>query len=177
MDITCIGIGNVGSALADHLARAGHSVTITARDPASDSVVAAQKPNPTLRALPPAEAVAVAEVVFLATPYQANAAALAGLESALAARSWSIVPTPVGPGLSHGLEGKTSGAEEVQRLTPRAKVVKAFTIYGYENFIDTAYPGYGELKPTMLIAGEDPSAKSCTPAQRGLVLKHPRYLP
>jgi hypothetical protein len=38
--------------------------------------------------------------------------------------------------------------------------VKAFTIYGYENFINTAYPGYGELKPAMLIAGDDAAAKT-----------------
>lgn len=47
----------------------------------------------------------------------------------------------------------------MQGLVPTAKVVKAFTIYGFENFEDSRYPGYGDLKPAMLIAGDDPSAK------------------
>jgi predicted dinucleotide-binding enzyme len=44
-------------------------------------------------------------------------------------------------------------------LSPNAKVVKAFTIYGFENFENNTYPGYGDLKPAMLIAGNDPDAK------------------
>ena len=66
---------------------------------------------------------------------------------------------PVGPGLTHGLKNEISGSELVQNLVPKAKVVKAFTIYGYENFQDTRYQGYGNLKPAMLIAGNDPAAK------------------
>ena len=67
---------------------------------------------------------------------------------------------PVGPGLTHGLQSRTSGAEEVQRLAPGANVVKAFTIYGFENFQNSAYPGYGNLQPAMLIAGDDAPAKA-----------------
>jgi predicted dinucleotide-binding enzyme len=37
--------------------------------------------------------------------------------------------------------------------------VKAFTIYGYENFQNPAYPSYN-VKPTMLIAGDDSRAKA-----------------
>ncbi len=66
---------------------------------------------------------------------------------------------PVGPGLTHGLDNQQSGGEFVQRLVPRANVVKAFTIYGYENFSDSEYPGYGDLKPAMLIAGNDLGSK------------------
>ena len=39
-------------------------------------------------------------------------------------------------------------------------MVKAFTIYGYENFEDSSYPGYGDLQPAMLIAGNDAAAKA-----------------
>jgi 8-hydroxy-5-deazaflavin:NADPH oxidoreductase len=66
---------------------------------------------------------------------------------------------PVGPGVTHGLQSRTSGAEEVQRLAPGASVVKAFTIYGYENFQNPSYPGY-DVKPAMLIAGDDGKAKA-----------------
>ena len=159
MNLTFIGIGNVGFALADNLVKAGHSVTIAARNPASESVQKALSANSALTCLTPEEAIAAAEVVFLATPYGANATALAGLESALAGKVLVDCTNPVGPGLSHGLESRTSGAEEVRKLAPAAQVVKAFTIYGYENFINASYPGYGDLKPAMLIAGDDAPAK------------------
>jgi predicted dinucleotide-binding enzyme len=61
--------------------------------------------------------------------------------------------------LTHSLPSG-SGSEQVQKLVPAAKVVKAFTIYGYENFEDFRYPGYGDLKPAMLIAGDDTGAKA-----------------
>ena len=62
--------------------------------------------------------------------------------------------------MTHSLQSQISGGETIQQLIPDARVVKAFTIYGYENFEDTNYPGYGDLKPAMLIAGNDPEAKS-----------------
>jgi len=46
MKIALIGIGNVGEALADRLARSGHDVTIAVRDLNSDSVRSALKKNP-----------------------------------------------------------------------------------------------------------------------------------
>jgi predicted dinucleotide-binding enzyme len=97
--------------------------------------------------------------VFLATPFAANEAALAEVGSALEGKILVDCTNPVGANLSHGLKSEQSGAEFVQGLVPRAKVVKAFTIYGFENFEDNSYPGYGDLKPAMLIAGDDPIAK------------------
>ena len=157
MNIAFLGIGNVGSALADNLVKAGHNVVIAARDLKSGSVKAALALNPKLSALPVNEALAKAEVVFLATPYQANAQALKGLD--LAGKILVDCTNPVGEGLTHGVQGRTSGSEEVQKLAPGAKVVKAFTIYGFENFQNSAYPGHGDLKPVMLIAGDDAAAK------------------
>lgn len=157
MNIAFLGIGNVGSALADNLVKAGHNVVIAARNLKSESVKAALALNPKLSSLPVNEALAKAEVVFLATPYQANAEALQGLN--LVGKILVDCTNPVGQGLTHGLQGGTSGSEEVQKLAPGAKVVKAFTIYGFENFQNSAYPGYGNLKPVMLIAGDDAAAK------------------
>ncbi|MBI5688804.1 MAG: NADPH-dependent F420 reductase [Verrucomicrobia bacterium] len=159
MNLTFLGIGQVGGALAINLVAKGHAVTIAARDPQSDSVRAAQQREPRLRALPPAEAVAAAEVVFLATPYAAAEATVTALASLLAGKVLVDCTNPVGPGLSHGLGSTRSGAEVVQSAAPKASVVKAFTIYGFENFIDSAYPGYGELRPAMLLAGDDAAAK------------------
>jgi hypothetical protein len=158
MKIAFIGIGNVGFSLADVLARRGHEVIIAARDLNSDTVKQAQAKNASLSAKPPAEAVASAEVVFLATPFEANEAALRGTGD-LSGKVLVDCTNPVGPGITHGLESKISGGEFVQNLVPGARVVKAFTIYGFENFIDSSYPGYGHLKPAMLIAGNDRNAK------------------
>jgi predicted dinucleotide-binding enzyme len=157
MNIAFIGIGNVGSALADNLFKKGHSVSIAARDLQSASVQTALKLNSQFTALPTAQAIAGAEVVFLATPYPTNAEALAGLN--LDGMILVDCTNPVGPGLTHGLESRLSGSEAVQKLAPGAKVVKAFTIYGFENLQNSRYPGYGDLKPVMLIAGDDAEAK------------------
>ena len=68
------------------------------------------------------------------------------------------------PDLTHGLDNRQSGGEYVQTLVPAANVVKAFTIYGYENLIDSSYPGYGDLKPAMLLAGNNEESKKTVSA-------------
>jgi hypothetical protein len=157
--VAFIGHGNVGGALARALQRRGHEVTLAARDPASDRVRELLARSPGLRASPPAEAVAGAEVVFLATPFHANAEALRPLAGALAGKVLVDCTNPVGPGLSHGLGSKRSGTQLIQALLPGTKVVKAFSIYGFENFEDPAYPGYG-VRPVMMFCGDDAAAKA-----------------
>ena len=56
---------------------------------------------------------------------------------------------PVGPGLTHGLNNVQSGTEMIQKFVPATKVVKAFTIYGFENFEDSSYQDYN-VKPVMM---------------------------
>lgn len=159
MTIAFIGCGQVGAALADHLQRAGHDVWLATADPASDSVARAVARNPALRVATPADAVAAAAVVFLATPFQANAEALAPVASRLAGKVLVDCTNPVGPGLSHGLQSAESGSAVVQRLAPGARVVKAFSIYGFENFEDNRFPGVA-VKPAMLYCGDDHDAKA-----------------
>ncbi len=158
MKITFIGIGQVGSALAGQLVALGHAVTIAARDRNSDSVKTALANYPQLQVASPPEAIASAEVIFLATPFAANQAALAEAGD-LSGKILVDCTNPVGPNLTHGLNNQQSGSEFVQSLVPDAQVVKAFTIYGFENFENNTYPGYGNLKPVMLIAGNDTTAK------------------
>ncbi|MBC8905562.1 hypothetical protein E6P77_27285 [Klebsiella pneumoniae] len=47
----------------------------------------------------------------------------------------------------------------IQHLVPDTHVVKAFTIYGYENFENNAYPNYN-VKPMMMYCGNDLNAKN-----------------
>lgn len=158
MNIAFIGYGNVGAPLADHLQRAGHVVTLAAHDANSASVQRALARNANLRVAEPRAAVRGADVVFLATPFEANESALKPLAEHLAGKVLVDCTNPVGPGLTHGLGNVQSGSQRVQQLAPGAKVVKAFTIYGFENFENSAYPGYN-VKPAMMYCGNDADAK------------------
>jgi 8-hydroxy-5-deazaflavin:NADPH oxidoreductase len=160
MKIAFIGVGNVGAPLADRLQLLGHQVVIAARDPQSPKVQSALSRNAKLLVQEPLEAVAAADIVFLATPFAVIEPALTQLKSLLDNKILVDCTNPVGANLTHGLQSQISGGETIQQLVPDARVVKAFTIYGYENFEDNNYPGYGDLKPAMLIAGNDPAAKS-----------------
>jgi hypothetical protein len=102
--------------------------------------------------------VIAADVVFLATPFQANEEVLKALGDALIGKILVDCTNPVGPGLTHGLKNVQSGSHVVQALLPGAKVVKAFTIYGFENLENNAYPAYN-VKPVMMYCGDDASAK------------------
>jgi predicted dinucleotide-binding enzyme len=163
MRIAFIGIGKVGAPLAVRLARAGHAVVVGRGEDASDSVVRALAREPLLTALPTAEAVRGADVVFLATPFSANEQVLRPLADALAGKVLIDCTNPVGPGLKHGLASERSGSEFVQALAPSARVVKAFSIYGFENFEDPSYPGHA-VRPAMLFCGDDAAAKASAAA-------------
>jgi predicted dinucleotide-binding enzyme len=159
MRIAFIGYGNVGAPLADHLQRLGHQVTLAASDASSEGVKKARARNAGLEVAPTNQAVTAADVVFLATPFQANEGVLKALGDALNGKILVDCTNPVGPGLTHGLKNVQSGSEMVQALLPEAKVVKAFTIYGFENLENNAYPAYN-VKPVMMYCGDDASAKN-----------------
>ncbi|MEM7138354.1 MAG: NADPH-dependent F420 reductase [Myxococcota bacterium] len=157
--IAVVGAGNVGAPIAGRLAAAGHNVVLGGPDPSSETIRGAMSAWPNLRAATTADAVADADAVFLAIPFPAAASVLSEIGDALAGKILVDCTNPVGPGLSHGLESQRSGAEVIQAAAPDARVVKAFTIYGFENLQDSTYPGYGDLRPAMLIAGDDQDAK------------------
>lgn len=98
MRIAFIGYGNVGGALADHLQRLGHQVVLAARDAGSASVKELLALSLALAVSGPAEAIRQADIVFLATPFQANEAALTPLTSELAGKILVDCTNPVGLG-------------------------------------------------------------------------------
>lgn len=159
MKIAFIGAGHVGAALAIRLANRGHEVTLGEARDASKSVAEALKRSPLLKAAPLQEAITEAEVVFLTTPFGANEALLGPIAEALSGKTLVDCTNPVGPGLSHGLQSARSGSEFVQALVPGATVVKAFSIYGYENLEDPSFPDTA-LRPAMLFCGNDAGAKA-----------------
>jgi len=158
MKIAFIGYGHVGAPLADRLQLLGHTVTLAANDPNSENVKKALAKNANLKVAAPKQAVKDAEVVFLATPFQANDTALKAVADEIRGKILIDCTNPIGPNLTHGLDNVLSGSEMVQKLVPEAKVVKAFTIYGFENFENSAYPAYN-VKPVMMYCGRDTAAK------------------
>ena len=158
MKIAFIGAGKVGAPLALHLAKAGHDVVLASTKEGSASLKAALARSPKLRAEALAEAVRDAELVVLATPFSVNEAVVRPIAPQLAGKVLVDCTNPVGPGLSHGLRSERSGSELLQSFAPQARVVKAFSIYGFENFEDPSFPGYN-VRPTMLFCGDDAGAK------------------
>ena len=159
MKIAFIGYGNVGAPLADHLQRLGHAVSLATNNPHSEAVQKALALNPNLQVQEAKQAIANADVVFLATPFDANEAALKPLTTELKGKILVDCTNPVAPNLTHGLNNIRSGSELVQGLVPDSKVVKAFTIYGFENFQNNQFPAYN-VKPAMLFCGNDKTAKT-----------------
>lgn len=158
MRIAFIGCGRVGAPLADHLQRSGHDVVLAKTAGDSKSLTRALARNPKLGVGDVEEAVRAADVVFLATPFEANAATLDRVGSLLAGKVLVDCTNPVKPGLRHGLDSERSGSEWIQARVSGARVVKAFTIYGFENFEDSVYPAY-DVKPAMFFCGNDRAAK------------------
>lgn len=158
MKIAFIGAGQVGAPLAQRLAEAGHEVTLGETREGSSSVQRSLARSALLRARPLPEAIRDAEVVFLATPFGTHEAVLPPLAAALAGKVLVDCTNPVGRGLTHALASARSGSELVQSLAPQARVVKAFSVYGFENLEQPDFPGH-ELRASMFFCGEDAHAK------------------
>jgi predicted dinucleotide-binding enzyme len=158
MNIVFIGAGNVGAPLAQHLVEAGHDVVLAETKAGSASLAAALERSSKLRSAPLEKALGSAEVVFVATPFSTHEALLEPVAKLLAGKVLVDCTNPIGPGLSHASGSARSGGEFVQSLAPEAKVVKAFTIYGFENLEDPRFPDY-DVKPAMLFCGDDSGAK------------------
>ncbi|MEM6717985.1 MAG: NAD(P)-binding domain-containing protein [Bacteroidota bacterium] len=156
MKLTFIGIGNVGFALANNLQKKGHDIIVANNNPASESVQKALQQNSNFEVQPLQAAVDAAEIVFLATPFMANESILKSID--FNDKILIDCTNPVGKGISHGLQSTISGAEKVQEWAGNAEVIKAFTIYGFENFQDATFANYN-VKPVMLVAGNSSQAK------------------
>lgn len=155
MQLSILGAGNVGMALAGAFTRRGQPVVLGVPEPAryADAVVAL---GPNARLATVADAVAAGDVVILAVPHAATAAI------AISLADWQgkvlvDASNPLAPGLAGLTLGTTtSAAEELARLAKGARVVKAFNSTGAENMADAAYPGG---TPVMPVCGDDAQAR------------------
>lgn len=124
MNITIIGAGNMGSALTQLLARAGHNIRITARNISRAEAVATA--NPRTVAVPSKDSVRDASAVIIATAY---ADAIPALQSVgpLVDKVVIDITNPLSEDfMSLTVGHDTSAAEQIAKAIPGAHVVKAF---------------------------------------------------
>jgi predicted dinucleotide-binding enzyme len=148
MQIAIIGAGRVGTTLGKRFTEAGHVVTYGVRNPDDAKYAALER-----RAVV-ADACAAAAVLVLTTPWAAAQSALASAGD-LAGKVLVDATNPIGPGmvLTHGTTD--SGAEQVARWAPGARVVKAFNSVGMEVM---ANPVFGSQRSVLWICGDDAGA-------------------
>jgi predicted dinucleotide-binding enzyme len=156
MQIAIIGAGSVGGNLGRGWARRGHRITFGVRDPGAEKVRRlVAEIGEAAEAAPVEYAVAGAEVAVLATPWAGTVETVRGLR--LQGKILIDATNPLGPNLS-GLVvgGDTSGAEEVAKAAPGARVVKCFNTTGANNYLSPRYPGGAA---TMFYCGDDGEAR------------------
>src|SRR5215472_15019327 len=157
MKIAVIGTGSVGGTLGRRWAELGHSVCFGVRDLADAAPKAlVSKIKGDARFASVRDAVEDADVVVLATPYAANAAAITSAGE-LAGKILIDVTNPIGAGFTLAVGFSTSGVEEVAKLAPRAKICKAMNQVGFEVMANPVFPAG---KPVMFVAGDDPAGKT-----------------
>ncbi len=152
MRIGILGAGNVGGTLGRLLSRKGHEISFGVREPGRIAELATLTRG---RAGSPAIA-ADADVVVLAVPWAAVPDALAAAGD-LAGKILVDATNPLIGGLKGlALGTDRSGAEEVARLAPGARVVKAWNGLGMQTLERVAA---GALAACGFYCGDDAAAK------------------
>ena|SRR5688572_24366496 len=157
MKIAILGSGSVGSTLGRSWAAKGHEIVFGVRDPkAPRAQDALRSAGGKARAASLKDAVAGAEVVVLATPYEAVADAIHAA-GALAGKIVIDATNPLKPDVSElALGHTTSAAETIAVLARGAKVVKCFNTIGSEHM---GHPKVAGQNATMFFCGDDQGSK------------------
>jgi hypothetical protein len=163
MRVGVLGTGDVGRTLAGAFLTLGHEVKMGAREAHNEKAASwAKGVGATASAGTFADAARFGERIVLATLGVANESALR--QAGLTSFDGKIVIDTTNPlDFSGGMPprlavGHTdSGGEQVQRLVPQAKVVKAFNTVGHAHMFRPSFAGG---PPDMFICGDDDSAKA-----------------
>jgi 8-hydroxy-5-deazaflavin:NADPH oxidoreductase len=156
MKIAVIGAGNVGGALANRWAEAGHQVKVGVRDPNSQkSQQFMENAHRAVEITTIPIAARWAEAALLATPWNAAHDALLAT-GGLSGKILIDATNPLIQGMKLSIGTTTSAAEQIAEWVPEAKVVKAFNSTGAANMIN---PSYDNQKVDMFICGNDDAAK------------------
>lgn len=150
MHIAIIGTGNVGGALAEAWAKAGHQIHLGVRD--LDQFKGRELLRfPNVTAHPVGEALALSEVILVAaTPEATDAIAgqLANTQDKVIIDAMNSVRTRPEP--------YANTFEAIKALTHCPHVVKCFNSTGFENMRD---PQYGDTALDMFMAGDSEKGK------------------
>lgn len=185
MNIAILGTGNWGTALGHVFTAAGHSLYYGSRTPEQKKEWAASI-GPAVQVGSYQQAAAFGEVVVVATPWPGN-----GTVDAL--QTMGPIPGKILVDATNTLqadysplhfEQTNSGAEEIARLRPEARVVKAFnSVSGYT--LGNRKFKFGDATVTGFYCGDDERAKQVVGTlvqETGLAaldagpLKNARYL-
>lgn len=156
MKIAIIGTGNMGAGLASTLAAAGHEISVGARD-LTKAAALAEKIGHGAVGGGIAAAAKLADVVILALPFGAASDAIKQAEG-LAGKVLIDISNPISADYKELVIGHTtSAAEEIQKLAPLARVVKAFNTI----FAQLLAPESRARKSLQVfVAGDDAAAKA-----------------
>lgn len=159
------GAGNVGNALGQAWARAGHEIIFGVQmpnGPQMRTLVAGMPSGTRVSVINVKAAARDSEVVVLAVPWSAVPSVLRECGEGLAGKLLIDVTNPLKPDFS-GLEDdyRVSGAERVAGWAPSASVFKASNQTGSENMADpTGYAAVtGSIRPVMFACGNDAARK------------------
>jgi 8-hydroxy-5-deazaflavin:NADPH oxidoreductase len=152
--IAVIGTGNVGGALGTAAVKAGYDVVFAGQDEEKTRAVAATAGA--TAAATPRDAAAGADIIVLAVPYAAFPAIAAEIAPVADGKIVIDPSNPLKPDYSGLALSDSSGAEELSRLLPRSKVVKAFNTLFAGN---TAHPDALGYRLDSLFATDDDAAK------------------
>ncbi len=157
MSIAILGAGAMAKGLAALFAKAGYKVVIGARDVAKAQALAAATGHDA-RGEAIAAAAKSADFIVLAVPFAAAAETLAAAGD-LSGKAIIDITNPLTPdymGLTIG--HTTSAGEEIQKLAPKAKVVKAFNTI-FAQVLQNGGKAAGRTT-TVFVAGDDAAANN-----------------
>ena len=159
MQVTIIGSGNMGSALARQLARGGHQVRVAARNVGKATALNGNG----VTVVPIAEAAKDADAIIVATYYNDAAAALASVGS-VAGKVVIHITNPLSADFMSLTVGHTiSAAEELAKVAPDALIVKAFNTL-FAQVIEVGPVFDHDQKASVFVASDHARAKQTATA-------------
>lgn len=158
MNLGIVGSGKVGGALGAWAAKTGYAVTFASRDE-NHARAAAQHAGHGAKALPLAALMDESELILLTLPYAEISTALLPERRRLAGKTLVDVTNPItADHRALAIGHTTSGAEEIAKQFPEARVVKAFNavfaeVYASQN------PTINTQTISIFFAGDNAESK------------------
>jgi predicted dinucleotide-binding enzyme len=158
MNIGIIGSGNMGGGLGKLWANKKHRIIFSySRDP--EKLKALSESSANVKTGTPAEATEESEVILLSVRWETVKDALK-LAGPMEGKILIDCTNPLSPDMSELAVGHTtSAAEEIAKMIPGSKVIKAFnTVFAEVYHSDSRM--FGSRLPSMFYCGDDSGAKS-----------------